>query len=100
MRSLLQKKSDAGATPELPAWHPNFGNYGKLPDIKVIRTAFFVNVAAISITVGLAIYFGTKEWQLHVLRGQIVERQGQIDRTKKGSDQAIALYKKFQAEEA
>ena len=27
----------------MPAWHPNFRNYEKLPDIKVVRTAFFVN---------------------------------------------------------
>jgi hypothetical protein len=100
MLSLLKKKSEAAAAPAVPAWHPNFRNYEKLPDIKVVRTAFFVNVAAITIALAAAIFFGLKEWQLHVLRGQIAVRQGQIDRDKKGSDQAIALFKKFQAEEA
>src|SRR3954462_112783 len=100
MLSLLKKKSDAAAAPQVPPWHPNFRNYEKLPDIKVVRTAFFVNVAAITIALAAAIFFGLKEWQLHVLRGQIAVRQGQIDRDKKGSDQAIALFKKFQAEEA
>src|SRR5438105_3777790 len=98
--SLLQKKSDAPAVPELPAWHPNFRNYEKLPDIKVVRTAFFVNAAAISLALALATYAAFKEWQLHVVRAQIGDRQAQIDRDKKASDQAIALFKKFQAEEA
>ena len=47
MLSLLKKKSEAAAAPTVPAWHPNFRNYEKLPDLKVVRTAFFVNGAAI-----------------------------------------------------
>ena len=46
MLSLLKKKSDAAA-PAVPAWHPNFRDYEKLPDVKVVRTAFFINAAAI-----------------------------------------------------
>jgi hypothetical protein len=100
MLSLLKKKSDADAPPALPAWHPNFRNYEKLPDIKVVRTAFFVNGVAILIAVSLGIYFGFKEWQLHVINAQLAQVQGQIDREKNTSDQGIALFKKFQAEEA
>jgi hypothetical protein len=99
MLSLLKKKSDAAA-PQVAAWHPNFRNYEKLPDIKVVRTAFFINAAAISLALGLLIYCGFKEWQLHVLKGQIAEAEAQISRDKPGSDKAAALYKKFQAEEA
>jgi hypothetical protein len=100
MLSLLKKKSDADAPPALPAWHPNFRNYEKLPDIKVVRTAFFVNGVAILIAVSLGIYFGFKEWQLHVINAQLAQVQAQIDREKHTSDQGIALFKKFQAEEA
>lgn len=100
MLSLLKKKSEASAAPSVPAWHPNFRNYEKLPDIKVVRTAFFVNGAAISLALALAIYFGFHEWQLHVLRGQIAEQGRMIARDKPASDQGVALFKKFQAEEA
>ena len=100
MLSLLKKKSDASAAPQVPAWHPNFRNYEKLPDIKVVRTAFFVNGAAIFVAVGLLLYFGFQEWQLHVLNGQVADWQRQIDRDKPESDKAVALYKKFVAEEA
>jgi hypothetical protein len=100
MLSLLKKKSDAAAAPAVPNWHPNFRNYEKLPDIKVVRTAFFINGAAIFIALALGIYFGTKEWQLRVIKGQIAEVERQITTNKRPSDQAVALYKKFQAEEA
>lgn len=100
MLSLLKKKSDAAAAPQVPAWHPNFRNYEKLPDIKVVRTAFFVNGAAVTLTLALLIYFGFQEWQLHSLKAQIAEWQTQIDHDKKPSDQAVALYGKFKAEEA
>lgn len=100
MLSLLKKKSKADAAPAVPPWHPNFRNYEKLPDIKVVRTAFFINGAAIFVALALTIYLGFKEWQLHVLRGQTTTVQAQIDRDKKTSDQAVAMFKKFQAEEA
>ena len=95
-----KKKSDASAAPLVPAWHPNFRNYEKLPDIKVVRTAFFVNAAAITVALMLLSYFGFQEWQLHTLKVQIDDWQRQIDRNKAGSDRAVALFKKFEAEGA
>jgi hypothetical protein len=100
MLSLLKKKSDAAAGPVVPAWHPNFRDYQKLPDVKVVRTAFFVNGAAILVFVSLAIYFGFREWQLHVLRTQIATAEQLIARDKRPSDQAVAMFGKFKAEEA
>jgi hypothetical protein len=100
MLSLLKKKSEAEAAGAQPAWHPNFRNYEKLPDIKVVRTAFFVNGIAILVAVSLATYLGFREWNLRVINEQVAQLQSQIDRDKRTSEQAIALYKKFQAEEA
>lgn len=99
MLSLLKKKSEAVAAAGVPAWHPNFRNYERLPDIKVVRTTFFINGIAILVAVSLGIYFGFKEWQLRVIEGQTAEVQAQIDRNKRASDQAVALFKKFQADE-
>src|SRR5436190_18697470 len=99
MLPFLKKKSDAAAAPLVPSWHPSFRNYEKLPDIKVVRTAFFVNGAALFLAVALAIYFGFQQWQLHVLRVQIADSQAQIDRDKPKSDKAKALFVKFSAEE-
>lgn len=100
MLSLLKKKSEAAAAVAPPGWHPNFRNYEKLPDTKVVRTAFFVNGAAIFVALALGVYFGLQEWQVWVLKGQVAEEQRKIDRDRRPSDQAVALFKKFQVEEA
>lgn len=99
MRSLLKRKSEAAAGPAIPAWHPNFRDYERLPDVKLVRTAFFVNAAAIAVLISLATYFAISEWQLHVLRAQIATRQSEIDRDKKPSDAQVALFRKFETEE-
>jgi hypothetical protein len=100
MLSLLKKKSEASAAPVIATWHPNFRNFERLPDTKVVRTAFFVNAAAITIMLALSTYFGVQEWELHSLKTQLADWQRQIDRDKAGSDKAVALFKKFQAQEA
>ena len=88
MLSLLKKKSDADAAPAVPAWHPNFRNYQTLPDIKAVRTAFFINGVAILVMLSLAGYLGLQEWQLRGVNAQLAEVQAQVDRDKRVSDQA------------
>lgn len=100
MLSLLKKKSDASAAPIIATWHPDFRNLERLPDTKVVRTAFFINAAAITLALGLLTYFGVKEWELRSLKSQIADWQRQIDRDQAGSDKAVALYKNFQGQEA
>jgi hypothetical protein len=100
MLPLLKKKTKAAsATTQMPAWHPSFRNYERLPDIKVVRTVFFVNGVAITLVLALFIVFIVKEYRLFSLRHQVAQAQAEIDRDKRGSDQAIALFKKFQNEE-
>jgi hypothetical protein len=95
----LKKKPDAAAS-AVPAWHPNFRNYERLPDTKVVRTAFFINGGAILVALSLLIYFGLGELQLHSLRVQTRDWQQQIDRDRAASNQAVAKSRKFQADEA
>jgi hypothetical protein len=102
MLSLLKKKKKpeaAPTAPQVPAWHPNFRNFEQLPDIKVVRTAFFVNGVAAFIALGLLVFLGNREYELHSLRAQIAAYDVQIARDKGDSDKAIALYKKFQEQE-
>ncbi len=102
MLSLLKKKPEAAApaAPVLPPWHPNFRNFERLPDTKVVRTTFFVNGIAIVVALIALLWFSYQEYQLHDLNRQIGEWQVQINRDRHSSDLAIALYKKFQAEAA
>jgi hypothetical protein len=100
MLPLLKKKTEApSAASQLPAWHPTFRNYERLPDIKVVRTVFFVNAVAITVTIAMFTVFIFKEYHLYSLRRQVADVRAQCDRDKPGSDQAIALFKKFQGEE-
>jgi hypothetical protein len=98
MPSLLKKKAEAAAS-QVPAWHPNFRNYQKLPDIKVVRTAFFINGFAALIAIGLIVGTVVREFALYKKNESIAQIEAQIAKDKPESDRAIALYKKFQDEE-
>lgn len=99
MLSRLKKKSEVTVT-QVPAWHPDFRNFERLPDIKVVRTAFFTNGAAVVVALLMCFWLGYKEYQLHDLNRQIDDWQRQIDRDRSVSTVAVGQFKKFQAEEA
>lgn len=105
MLPFLKKKPEAGtaagaAAPILPAWHPNFRNFERLPDTKVVRTAFFVNGIAVFVAVLALLWFSYNEYQLRGLHRQIDDWQRQIERDRPASNKAIAQYKTFQTEAA
>jgi hypothetical protein len=79
MALALKKRGDA-AVVVVPAWHPNIRIVENLPDTKVVRTAFFVNGAAMLIAIALALYLGIQEWKLHEkpVLSDIVLRLGAI----------------------
>jgi hypothetical protein len=99
MALTLTKKSSA-AVVLVPPWHPNIRIAENLPDTKVVRTAFFVNGAAMLVAISLALYLGIQEWKLHEVNKQIADWQRQIDKDKKESAAKVALYQDFKAEEA
>src|ERR1019366_6922719 len=93
------KKGDKAAVSLMPSWHPNFRNFDRLPDVKVVRTSFFVNSAAVVITFGFLLYFGLQEYKLHGARVQISDLNRQIEDNQKLSEQAVRLYQQFRGEE-
>ena len=101
MLPFLKKKPDPGAqVSAMPPWHPNMRIFARLPDTKVVRTAFFINGASVFVALGLLLWFSFQEYKLHNLDHQIAEWDRQINRDKKDSDQFVALYGRFQAEQA
>src|SRR6185503_13815987 len=100
MPSFRKKKPEADAVSAMPPWHPNMRNLARLPDTKVVRTTFFVNGAFIFLAIGFLLWFAYQEYEIHNLDRQIAAWAAQIDRDKKDSDKFIALYKKFQDEQA
>ncbi len=95
----LTKKSDEESA-AAPLWHPNFRNFERLPDTKVVRTTFFVNTAAIAITLSLLLWLGFREYHLHDLREQIAAAQKVIDGNSRLSMDAIRLTKTFTDDQA
>lgn len=94
----LTRKSNAQPA-AAPVWHPNFRNFERLPDTKVVRTAFFISMGAIAVTAGLLLWAGTREYHLHVLSQQIAEAQARIDSKTKQNNEALRLSKVFADEE-
>lgn len=92
----LIKKSDVNAAP--PSWHPNFRNYERLPDTKVVRTTFFINVTAIAVAACLVILVGSRQLRLRELSQQLQETQAVIDKTSKENTESIRLSKLFDDE--
>jgi hypothetical protein len=98
---LLPKRSKARAAAAAlaPSWHPNFRNFERLPDTKTVRTSFFINGAAITITLGLLLYTVYGEYELRNLANDTAGYEASIAKEKDASTAAVTQFKKFQAEE-
>jgi len=94
----LSKRSDAQPA-VAPLWHPNFRNFERLPDTKVVRTTFFINTAAIAAALALVLWFGYREYHIKNLGDQIADAQKQIDDNAKQNREALRLSKIFADEQ-
>jgi hypothetical protein len=94
----LTKKS--GAEPvAVSLWHPDFRDVTRLPDTKVVRTAFFVNTAAIAAAIALLLLLGYREFALRELQDKTLTTQQQIDANNRQNAEAIKLSQAFAAEQ-
>jgi hypothetical protein len=98
LQQLLGKKGDAGPV-AAPRWHPNFRNYERLPDTKVVRTAFFVNVLTGAVAACLLLYTGFNEFRIRSLNQQIEDSQTQIDARSGQNAEALRLSQMFAEED-
>ena len=101
MLSKLSKKKTKGdsGSNKVPAWHLDFRNSDGLPDVKVIRTSFFINGIAAVIVAGIALNFVNQELSLFSLRSQVAQLDAQIDADRQPSAKAVAMFQEFQAQE-
>ena len=95
----LTKNSDAQSGAE-PLWHSNFRNFERLPDTKVVRTTFFINTAAIAVTLAVMFWLGYREYRIRDLREQIAGAQQQIDSNSRQNQETIRLSRLFATEQA
>lgn len=96
MRSLLKKRSEKGPPASVqPRWHPNFRNPARLPDVKVVRTTFFVNFIAVAALAGTGLLFFYNEYRLYGLSASIRDWETQIAQNTAASDEAVGKFRKF-----
>ncbi len=99
MSSLPKKNPSKAKEAEFSGWHPNFRDFSQLPDTKVVRTSFFVNVIAAFVMLGVLLFFVYQEYSLHILDKQIEEWSVKIEQQQGPNGQALASYKRFQEEQ-
>jgi len=95
---FLKPKADA-APSTAPLWHPNFRNFERLPDTKVVRTTFFINVAAGVAAFAMVAVVGWRFFQVRNSQQQIAAAQTEIARNQKQNDEGLRLTKIFTDED-
>lgn len=83
------------APPALANWHPNFRHAETLPDLKVIRTSFFVNVIFITVASAALLFTAFREYAAFSMRVEI--RAAEAHKRELGENDAklLALSREF-----
>ena len=76
-------------------WHPNFRVVKTLPDIKVVRTDFVVNFAAVFLAVAALVWMIYIETNIFLVDRTINHLQAQIDENKKTNMLYLSQSSKF-----
>jgi hypothetical protein len=100
MLSLLKKSGGEKNGPRAIPWRPDFRDPSSLPDTKTVRTHFFLNIVAASVTCALVIYVVQREFGVASLRESLADVEMRITHAAPRSEKAQVAYKAFQAEEA
>lgn len=96
--ALLKRKSNDEPV-AAPRWHTNFRDFERLPDTKVVRTAFFINTAAVAVAAGMLLWTGFREYTNFNIREQIKRAEADIQANRKQNAEATKLSATF-AEQA
>ncbi|GAB5560584.1 MAG: hypothetical protein SynsKO_22310 [Synoicihabitans sp.] len=96
LKKTKSKKSESSN--KVPAWHLDFRDSDGLPDVKPIRTSFFVNAIAAVIVAAITINFINQELKMYSLRNQVDQLDEQIASDRPASGAAVKKFQQFQAE--
>lgn len=91
MRLQLKKTQAAFA----PNWHPNYRHVESLPDLKPIRTSFFVNVLCITMATGALIFTSHREFLMRNVRVEINLAQERIEFAREQNHQLLEQSRVF-----
>jgi Tfp pilus assembly protein PilN len=94
MKTLRKKQP-----PPSPPWHPDFRDAAALPDVKVIRTSFFVNGFAGLALLLIAVLVGYQEMRHAELRNGIQEIQEKVAANRTRNSEVLQLQREYQPHE-
>ncbi len=99
LSKLTKSKKGESKAVKVPAWHLDFRNSDGLPDVKPIRTSFFINSIAAVVAAGIALNFANQELQLYNLRSQAAQLTQEIEEDSRPSAEAVKKFQEFRAQE-
>ncbi len=99
MLSLLKKSGGDKTAPQTIPWRPDFRDFSRLPDTKTVRTDFFINFAAVAVTLAVALFVAHREWNIASLKSSLADVESRITTTAPQSERAQANYARFVAEQ-
>ena len=70
-------------------WRPNFRDAEHLPDIKTVRTGFFVNAVVGTLAIAIAMFVGFREYTIADLGNSIEEIKGEIEEYRVENDVVV-----------
>lgn len=92
MKLPLKRNGQAVSTPH---WHPNFRNTQLLPDLKVVRTTFFINAVCIALASAALMLTGYREYQAFGLRSSMSQARKHMEEAKEQNEKYLASNRKF-----
>lgn len=88
----LSKKSTTSRSYD---WRPNFRDYESLPDIRAVRTQYFVPVLAIVIATILSFYILFQEYRAVGIEEDILSLEAEIEKYREQHDEKVELNAEF-----
>ena len=80
-------------------WRPDFRDRQSLPDIRTVRTTFFITAIAVTIAVMSVMHVGFQEYNIYSLRKKIEEGEAEISSRQDLHVKVIAMKNLFLAQE-
>lgn len=78
-----------------PAWRPNFVNQSELPDIKVIRTNFIINMVAAALALSMVFVLAKREYSAAALETTIDRLEERIAGAEAADKKNLELSREF-----
>lgn len=94
MKPIGKKKPVAS-----PPWHPDFRDATALPDVKLIRTSFFVNAGSVCLLAVALLLLASHEMKRRSLNSEIADLEANLRENKARHEEVLRLHQEFEKRE-